>query len=310
MTLLSYLLAILKNVIYGSSVFFTADLTSSVDVLDLLALRFLISFFVLWLLKVSRLSNIKVGVLELFSVGARRSAMRSLLLTALFEPILYMLFETLGISMSTGVTTGVILSLAPAFACLFESVILKERSPLSKILFLGCGMVGAVLIALMSGTKSGKNSFLGILFLFLTVISGALFTVFSRKSSKHFLPLEISYAASMLGALVFNAINLVRHLLAGSILTYFAPLLVPENLIGFFFLSVVSTVLATSMNNLALAHIRSSTMSAFTGLSTLVTVLIGVFGYHESLEYYHYIGFSLILFGMVGVAYLSLKKEE
>ena len=50
MNFLAYLFALLKCVIYGSTIFFTTKLTAQVDVLDLLALRFLLSFVVLWAL--------------------------------------------------------------------------------------------------------------------------------------------------------------------------------------------------------------------------------------------------------------------
>ena len=39
-----YLFAVLKNVIYGSTIFFTSSLNKTTDVLDILALRFLLSF--------------------------------------------------------------------------------------------------------------------------------------------------------------------------------------------------------------------------------------------------------------------------
>ena len=66
MTFLSYLFAILKNMIYGTTIFFTGDLTERVDVLDLLALRFLLSFVVFWLCKVTRIIKINVSLKDFF----------------------------------------------------------------------------------------------------------------------------------------------------------------------------------------------------------------------------------------------------
>lgn len=48
---LALIFSFLKNVVYGASVFFTSELTASVDVLDILALRFLMSFVTLFILK-------------------------------------------------------------------------------------------------------------------------------------------------------------------------------------------------------------------------------------------------------------------
>ena len=87
-TFFAYLFAVLKSTIYGSTIFFTGELSATVDVLDILALRFLMSFAVFWLLKVTRGVKIRVGVADCFRPGERRIAMKSVLLTALFEPVL------------------------------------------------------------------------------------------------------------------------------------------------------------------------------------------------------------------------------
>ena len=89
-----YILAFLKYVIYGTSVFFTSELERSVDVLDILALRFLMSFVFMWLLKILKIVKINVGVKDIFSKNGKRSCdVRSLLLAALFEPVLYMFLK-------------------------------------------------------------------------------------------------------------------------------------------------------------------------------------------------------------------------
>ena len=62
MNFIVYSFAVLKSVIYGLSVFFTGKLTSSVDVLDVLALRFILSFSVLWLLKILKILKIEIGI--------------------------------------------------------------------------------------------------------------------------------------------------------------------------------------------------------------------------------------------------------
>ena len=46
MNFLAYLFALLKSVIYGTTYLFTGNLTETVDVLDVLALRFLLSMLV------------------------------------------------------------------------------------------------------------------------------------------------------------------------------------------------------------------------------------------------------------------------
>lgn len=310
MTILAYLFAVLKNAVYGTTVFFTSELTASVDVLDVLALRFLMSAAVFWILKMTRICKIRVGVGDFFHKGERRSALKVVLLTALFEPVLYMLFETLGVSMSSNITAGVILSLSAVTSCIFEMIFLKEDSTLMQKIFLGLGIFGAVYIAVNTDTASGEDSLLGILFLVLTVVSGSLFSVFSRKSSRSFGAMEVTYVSCMLGALVFNAVNIVRHLVVGDILHYFDPYFDWNNLLGFAFLAILSTIVATGMNNFALGRMQTSTMAAFSGISTFITIGVGMAFGGETLETYHLVGLVFILARMIGVSYIAIKRDR
>ena len=308
--LLALLFTFLKNVIYGASVFFTGALSTSVDVLDILALRFLMSFLVLYVLKQTKLLKIEVGIRDVFQSTDRHKYIKHLLAAAIFEPVLYMLFETLGVSMTTGITAGVILSLAPISSCICEEIILKEKSTLTQKVFLALGIVGVIYIAANTSAANGKDTPVGILFVILAVISGSLFLVFSRKSSSRFSTFEITYFSSALGTVVFNIINIVRHIAQGDILHYFDPYFDLQNMIGFVFLAILSTIVATSMNNYALSKIQVSTSSAFSGVSTLVTIIIGVVVGGEKLYFYHIIGLSLIVLRMIGVSYIDLKYKN
>ena len=147
MTFLAYLFAVVKYVIYGLSIYFTGSLLESTDVLDVLSLRFLLSFFVLFVLKQLKLVKIGVEIKEMFLVTKRKSVMKNVLLAALFEPVLYMLFETMGISGTSGITTGVVLSLIPVASCICEMVVLKENTTIMQKIFLGLGIVGVMYIA-------------------------------------------------------------------------------------------------------------------------------------------------------------------
>ena len=310
MNILPYFMAFFKYVIYGSSVFFTSELEKNVDVIDILALRFLMSFVVMWMLKTLRVIKIDVGIRAFIKKNPRTPFMRSLFLAAMFEPVLYMFFEAFGISMTTNITTAVVLSLAPIVSCIAEALILKEKNTVLQKIFLAVGIVGVLYIALMTDTGDGENSALGILFLFLAITSGALFAVFSRKSSKAFSSMEITYVSCVLGAVVFNTVNVVRHLIFGDITAYFSPYYNVKNMIGFLFLGVLSTIVATGMNNYALSKMQVSSMAAFSGVSTMVTIIIGVFFRSESLYYYHYIGLSLIITRMIGVSAISIVKDK
>ena len=306
-----YSFAVLKNVIYGISVFFTSNLTENVDVLDVLALRYLMSFAALLLLKVTGLVKMNISLKDFSKKSSRHSLMISLFLTGLFEPVLYMAFETLGISMTTTITASVILSLAPVFVVICEFIFLKERIDWKKGLFLTIGMVGAILIAIYTKPDAnGKDSLPGIIFILLAVITGSLFVTFSRKTSAGFNAMEITYFSCFMGAVAFNSVNIVKHIINGNLSTYFMPFMSLDNMIGFVFGAIISTIIATGMNNFALARMQVSTMSAFTGLSTLVTIIFGVMFKNEPLYWYHNIGITLIMIRVVGMIWLTAGNNR
>lgn len=310
MLFVTYLFAIVKSVIYGLSVFFTGGLLENLDVLDVLALRFLLSFVVFWFLKTTKIIKINVGIKDFIKKEKRQQGITSILLAALFEPVLYMFFETVGISMSSGITTGVILSLGPISSCIVEEIVLKEKSTWLQKVFLGVGIIGVIYISVNTATSGTNDSLPGIICLVMAVLSGSLFAAFSRKSSRTFSSMETTYIAAMLGMIVFNAINVIRHIFEGDILSYFAPYFNLENMVGFIYLSVISTIVATGMGNFALARMQLSTMAAFGGISTLTTIAAGILLWGEKLETFHIIGLVLIITRMVGVSYISIKRDK
>ena len=81
-------------------------------------------------------------------------------------------------------------------------------------------------------------------------------------------------------------------------------------MVGFLFLGVISTIVAVCMNNYALSKLQLSTMAAFSGVSTIVTILIGIMFGNESLQAYHYIGLPFIIVRMIGVSAIAILKDR
>ncbi len=298
---LAYGMIVCRSVIYGTSILFTGTLLRTVSVMDVLALRFLISAAAFLLLALT-------GIIH---VDFRKKPLKIIAAAALFEPVGYFLLETLGLKSTTTSLAGIISAMTPVTVVLFETIFLRERTSwLQKILLL-VSIAGVTLVTVCTGGDSeGTNSLWGILLLIGAYISGALFLICSRKSSQAFSSVEITFFTTMVGAVVFNGINVVRHLTAGTIATYFEPLFSVENLVGFLFLSLLSSIAATVMNNYALSRIQASSVSALSGISTITSIVAGVLVNHEILHWYHVVGAVLILVGGIGVNYLAQKKIE
>jgi drug/metabolite transporter (DMT)-like permease len=304
-------LAILtKSIIYGLSVFVTGSLTDSVDVLDVLSIRYIITFSVLLLLRATKIIKINMRFRDIFKRDQARKNLSILLMAGIFEPVLCIFLETAGLSMTTGITAGIIIAFAPIFTCLFERIFLKEKNTLAQKIFLGIGIVGICYVVINTKTGDGENSFLGIALLLGSVVCGQMYAVCTRKVKKVYNGFDTSFVMATLGVTVFNAINIVRHLLEGSLGRYFAPLSDPKNVVAFLYLGIFCSVVATTLGNFSYRKAKLSSLAAFGGVSTLVTIFAGVFFGGETLYYYHIIGTVLIFTRIIGVSVIDIKKSR
>lgn len=75
-------------------------------------------------------------------------------------------------------------------------------------------------------------------------------------------------------------------------------------------MSVLSSIVATGMNNYSLARMQVSTMSAFGGVSDMVTIAAGAILGNEILQKFQIIGLILIVTRMIGVSYIDIRKNK
>ncbi len=296
----AYILLVLRSLIYGSTVLFTGRLLQTTGVLDVLALRFLFAA-----------AAFCVPVLTgLLRVDYRGKDLRLLALAAIFEPLGYFVFETLGIAGTSTVLANILGAVSPVIVILLETLLLRERTTSLQKLLLCVGIGGVLLISLASGSAGGSNTVTGVLCLLAAHTCGGLFLISSRRSAVQFTALEITFFTTLVGAVTFNGANLARRAAAGTLGDYFAPLRDPQNLMGLLFLAVMASLVATCINNYGVARLQASSVTALNGLSPLTGVLLGVLLDGEKLYWYHAVGGVLILAGATGVNLLAQKRAK
>ncbi len=294
----AYALLVVRSLIYGSTVLFTGRLLQTTGVLDVLSLRFLFAAAAFAL-------PVATGILK---VDYRGKDLRLLALAAVFEPIGYFIFETLGIGGTSTVLANILGAVSPVIVILLETLLLKERTTGGQKLLLCCGIGGVLLISLAGGVTGGQNTLLGVLCLLCSHTCGGLFLICSRRSAGQFTAIEITFFTTVVGAVSFNGANLVRRAVTGTLGEYFAPLQDRQNLLGLLFLAVMASLVATCINNYGVARLQASSVTALNGLSPLTGVLLGVFLDGESLYWYHIAGGLLILTGAMGVNLIAARK--
>lgn len=278
--------------IFGFSFLMTKGALDLLSPPELMFLRFSVAAMVLsllWILRVIRLDYSRVHA-------------GHLVLTCLFQPILYFLCETYGVRESTSSMAGIVIGAIPASVAILGSIMLGERLGRGQKFSLALSIAGVALIVLTGGRgQESGGSLVGFLLLLGAVAAATFFNIYSRKTSKGLRPLETTFAMMWTGALFFGLMNLVLGLLGkgsgvtGNLLARAAPAW-PSLL----YLGVMSSVLAFFLINFTLSRLKASQSAVFTNLTTLVSVAAGVLIRHEPFGIVQMIGAVMIVCGVWG----------
>ncbi|HOO33906.1 MAG TPA: DMT family transporter [Thermotogota bacterium] len=287
------------STIFGLSFLFTSTALKDISPFQLLAYRFLIAAVLLQILRFFRIVKINI----------RGKTIRPLLLLSVVQPGLYFIFETYGLKYATSSEAGLMISLIPIVVTLMAYFFIGEKTTPVQLGFIALSVGGVVLIVLLKSALSLSGDITGILFLLGAVMAGAAYNILSKKASDQFTPIEITYVMMWFGTILFNTIAIIELSLSGTLLTYFIPFGNPSILMSLLYLGTLSSVLAFFLVNFMLSKIPASRSALFGNLTTIVSIVAGVFINHEPFYWYHIIGSIMILIGIWGVNRFGKAKQ-
>jgi drug/metabolite transporter (DMT)-like permease len=288
-------------VIFGFTFMFSKIALAEITPIGLIAYRFLVAFISIEILrwfKVIRISFKRASILPLF-------------LVAIFQPILYFLFETYGLDETASGEAGMMIALIPIFVTILSSIIIKEKPRLIQVLFIIWSVSGVLLIQFMKSSSGLTIELLGFFLLLGAVISAAMFNIASRNASRTLKPYEVTYFMMLAGAVVFNLIYLIQLAFLGDVSLYFTYLFNPKLLLPIFYLGVIASIGGFFLVNFALSKLPAHVTSIYANLSTVVAIIAGAFFLNEQLYFYHFIGGFMIITGVYGtVRFNHLIKSK
>lgn len=289
-TRLPYLASATAAVIFGFSFLFTKAALDSLDMFQLLGSRFLVGAVFMLILK----------ALKLIKVEITAGKVKGLLLVALLQPILYFIFETIGVDLTSASESGIIIALIPVAVAMFAAGILKERLTFWQWMSILASVGGVVLITLPR-FQEGSGQLAGILALLGAVLAGALYQVFSNKASQTSSPVEVTFMMMWVGAVFFNALGILQSASTSNLPGYFSAFTSKDTLFAIFYLGILSSVVAFFCMNYALSHLTPSKSAVFINLTPVVSVLAGVLFRGESFAPVQILGAVVVLLGVWGV---------
>lgn len=280
------------SIVFGFSFMFTKKLYPYITPMGIIAYRFLIAFIVFELLR--RLKIVRINI--------QKRSIIPILIVALLQPVLYFVFETYAVNLTTSAEAGLMIALIPIFVTIFGSVILKEKPVKAQIIFITISFIGVLIIQIFKPNSTNESSFLGFILLLLAVFAAALFNIASRHASKTFKPQETTYFMMMIGALAFNIIYITELIIKGNISNYFTYLTNRNVIIPILYLGVIASITGFFMVNYALSKLQAHVSSIYSNISTIISVIAGYFVLSEPVGVYHIIGGILIITGIYGTA--------
>jgi len=296
-----YMVMLLSTILFGFS--FLAEknalVASNNDIISLLAFRFLIAAIVFVLLRI-------FGIIKTSFKGKQK---KELLLLCFFSPIVAFSAEAIGISMTKSAEAGIIIALIPIVTILFNYLYFKEKISLKRGMFVLISILGIAFINVLA-YQSGSSSNWGRLLMILMVLGISLYMVYTKKVSGMFSPVEITYAMMIIGAVVFNAASVIRHLINGTMQLYFAPLFVPGFFIWTLYLALGISLIGYFCMNNAIPKLSVPTAAVMTNLSPIISIIVGVVFLNESLAWYHFVGAVAIIGGVLGATLINIKEEK
>ena len=285
-----YLAAAGSAVIFGFSFLFTKNALDSLEAFELLGLRFFIAALFMLLLR----------RLRLIRVDLTWGKLRSLLLVALLQPILYFSFETIGVQLTSASEASVVIGLIPVAVAVLAALLLQESVSATQWVSIAAS-VGGVILLTWPQLQGGFSGLKGIAALLGAVTSAALYNIASRRAADQAAPEEVTYVMMCVGAVVFNAIVLLRAVLTARPLTYLWALASSETSLALLYLATLSSVGAFFLLNYALSRLSPSRVAVFVNLTPVISILAGVLFRGERLLPLQLAGAVVVLCGVWGV---------
>ncbi len=281
-------------IIFGCSFLASKLALQHISPLGLLAYRFLLAFIVFEVLRLTKIIHISFS----------KSSLKLLGLVVLCQPVLYFLFETFALKLTTSSEAGMMIALIPIVVVILSTTILKEKPSLPQLIAIILSIVGIIFI--QASNFQGEFKIIGFMLLLGAVISASFFNILSRKASALHAPHEVTYFMALGGALVFNICYLIELGLKGSFGSYFTSLGQWNVVLSIGYLGIFSSVLGFFLVNYSLSKLTAPASSLYSNLATVITMIAGVLFLSEQLTVYHLIGASLILIGV----YLSVVATK
>ena len=222
----------------------------------------------------------------------RRKDIKFFVLLAFFEPFLYYVGETFGLTMVDSTLAAVIISTIPLFAPVLAFLILSERIGWQNILGIVVSLVG-VFFVIYEPAGGFKANPWGVALMFLAVFAAICYTTVLRKIPTHYSTLNVIFYQSLLGLAFFMPTFFIID-----IQTIQSLHVTNQAILALIMLSVFASVLAFVLFAGAVRRVGVTRTNVFVNLIPVFTAIFSWIIMDEMLSMSKWLAISVVVVGL------------
>lgn len=279
---LGHLSALMTIIVWGTTFISTKILLKAFAPVEILFLRFVIGFLLLWIISPGRLKCLSRRQ-ELTFAAAGLSGI-----------CLYYLLENIALTYTLASNVGVIVSIVPFFTAIASRFLLKDEGRLHPMFFVGFLFAMAGICMISFGGSSLHLDPVGDLLALLAAVVWSFYAIFSKKINAY----GYSTVQTTRHCFFYGVLFMIPALFLFGFSPNLAELKDPVLLGNLLFLALGASALCYVTWNFSVKLLGALKASIYIYLSPVVTVAASVLILHEELTLTTIIGTLLTLAGL------------
>ena len=222
----------------------------------------------------------------------RKKDVSLFLLLAFFEPFVYYVGETYGLTMVESTLAAVIVSTIPLFTPVLAFLVLNERIKWVSIAGIIVSLLGVFFVIYEPGGGFSANPW-GVALLFLAVFAAICYATTLRKIPTHYSSLNVIFYQSLLGLIYFVPTFLITDYSTIKQLKVSA-----ESLMALCMLSVFASVIAFVLFAWAVRKVGVTRTNVFVNLIPVFTAIFSWLILKEQITLLKWFGIAVVVVGL------------
>lgn len=222
----------------------------------------------------------------------RKADFKLFLLLAFFEPFVYYVGETFGLTMVESTLAAVIVSTIPLFAPVLAFIVLRERIGWFNILGIAVSLIGVFFVIYEPKAGFNANPW-GVALLFLAVFAAICYATILRKIPTYYSTLNVIFYQSLIGLVFF-----IPTFMLTDYSTIQTLKVSGESLIALLMLSVFASVVAFVLFAWAVRKVGVTRTNVFVNLIPVFTAIFSGLILNEMITSLKWAGIAVVVVGL------------